>query len=339
MARAQSKDGIISFLSRKHGGNVHEKEIITLTSKSSPERLKRAVDFDPSPSFRSTSEPGQWICWDFQDMRVRVTDYTIKTSNLRSWVVESSEDGEHWREMDRQTDDQNFRRSNAWAKASFVVSSPTECRLVRLTQTDKGHKGSDSLELFAVEFFGTLVEPISSLPVSSASPEAPNSRRGVQCEMKKAKSLKGIISFLTKKHGGNVHEKEIVRITAKSTHSRDIAKNVADFEHGSHFSPDNEQGQWVCWDFHEMRVRPTHCTIYAYKLKSWTIESSVDGENWKEIDRRTDDANFKSWGTASFPLSSHEACRFIRLTQTDKRHDNSHSLALSDAEFFGVLFE
>jgi hypothetical protein len=36
--------------------------------------------------------------------------------------------------------------------------------------------------------------------------------------LKDARSLEGIISFLTKKHGGNVHEKGIVTITSKSVH-------------------------------------------------------------------------------------------------------------------------
>jgi hypothetical protein len=45
------------------------------------------------------------------------------------------------------------------------------------------------------------------------------------------KSLEGIISYLTKKHGGNVHEKGIVTITSKSVYDPELQralKNVAD---------------------------------------------------------------------------------------------------------------
>jgi hypothetical protein len=39
--------------------------------------------------------------------------------------------------------------------------------------------------------------------------------------MKVAESLEGIISYLTKKHGGNVHEKGIVTIASKSVYDDD----------------------------------------------------------------------------------------------------------------------
>jgi hypothetical protein len=41
----------------------------------------------------------------------------------------------------------------------------------------------------------------------------------VEFQLKEAKSLDGMISYLTRKHGGNVHDKGIVRITSKSVAS------------------------------------------------------------------------------------------------------------------------
>jgi hypothetical protein len=75
--------------------------------------------------------------------------------------------------------------------------------------------------------------------------------------MQVAKSLQGIISYLTKKHGGNIHEKGIVTITSKSVLNDDpkyALKSVADFASDSYFHSKNEPGQWICWDFREMRV-------------------------------------------------------------------------------------
>jgi hypothetical protein len=176
--------------------------------------------------------------------------------------------------------------------------------------------------------------------------------------MQTPESLEGIISYLTKKHGGNVHEKGIVTITSKSVRDDPeyAPKNVAVLTSDSWFQSKNEPGQWVCWDFREMRVRPTHYTIRALLLKSWVVEGSLDGKSWTEIDRQTNNQDFDyagetctddcagsasctdDWETASFAVSNPSECRFIRLTQTGKRYYDDH-LLLNAVEFFGTLSE
>jgi hypothetical protein len=167
--------------------------------------------------------------------------------------------------------------------------------------------------------------------------------------------VEGIIAYLTKKHGGNVHEKGIVRITSKSVSDdpKYALTNVAHLTSGaSFFESQNEPGQWVCWDFHEMRVRPTHYTIRAWYLKSWVVEGSLGARSWfpggavqwTEIDRQTDNQDFYSENpslarTASFAVSKPAEFRFIRPTQTDKNHYGYDYPRLSAVEFFGTLSE
>jgi hypothetical protein len=157
-----SLDGIISYLTRKHGGNVHHKGIVTITSKSlSVSEPGFVADLDDTSSFISLEGPGQWICWDFQGMRVRPTRLTIQVRSLKSWVVEASLDGTSWTEIDRQTDNQHVYqspRSGARMLISFPVSNVMECRFIRLTQTGTDRWASNVLTLFGVEFFGTLWE-------------------------------------------------------------------------------------------------------------------------------------------------------------------------------------
>jgi hypothetical protein len=103
-----------------------------------------------------------------------------------------------------------------------------------------------------------------------------------------ANSLEGIISYLTQKHRGHVHDKGIVTITSKSVLSDDSENagwNLADFTSHYGFITKSGPDQWVCWDFHESRIRPSHYTIRSKWLKSWVIESSLDHVNWTEIDR------------------------------------------------------
>jgi uncharacterized coiled-coil protein SlyX len=161
---AKSVDGIISYLTRKHGENVHDEGIVTITSHSlRNDDLKYAVqilaDVTDDAYFSSKNEPGQWVCWDFQEMRVRPTQYTIKGQWLKSWVLEGSLDGENWMEMDRKTDNDDLKEK-PW-RTSFAVSNPTECRFIRLTQTGNNYTWAnigapDFLFIYLVEFFGTL---------------------------------------------------------------------------------------------------------------------------------------------------------------------------------------
>jgi hypothetical protein len=156
--------------------------------------------------------------------------------------------------------------------------------------------------------------------------------------------MEGILWHLTTKHGGHVHEKGIVTITSKSfwaKNPRYRARNAADFAYDWFFLSEDEPGQWICWDFGELRIRPTHYTMKAHYPKSWVVEGSVDGESWTEIDRRTDNEDFATGAnTISFTVANPVDSRFIRLTQTDKSHDLKDCLGILHlVEFFGTLSE
>jgi hypothetical protein len=70
------------------------------------------------------------------------------------------------------------------------------------------------------------------------------------------------------------------------------------------------------------------------------VEGSLDLVNWTEIDRKTDNNDFKArWATATFDVSKSAECRFIRLTQTGKRHFGDDNLIIDACEFFGTLLE
>jgi hypothetical protein len=179
--------------------------------------------------------------------------------------------------------------------------------------------------------------PTRALPVFPSE-----SFKELNFPLKQDKSLDGIISYLTPKHGGNVHDKGIVTISAKSVDD-DEPKNfsfLADPTADSEFGSKNEPGQWVCWNFHEMRVRLTHYTIKSLSLKSWVVESSLNCVNWTELDRKTDNESLKSFtSTASLAVANSGYCRFIRLAQTGKTRNVTDMLAITHFEFFGTLLE
>jgi hypothetical protein len=99
----------------------------------------------------------------------------------------------------------------------------------------------------------------------------------------------GIISHLTAKSGGNVHDRGVIEITANSVSETFYPQNTADIEIGLSFCSDDKPSQWICLGFKTLRIEPTHYTIrtgHWSPLKSWAVEGSDDGVSWTEIDRR-----------------------------------------------------
>jgi hypothetical protein len=268
-------------------------------------------------------------------------------------VVESSLDGYIWQEVDRKRHNNDFK--TGWDTSSFAVVKSVECCFIRLTQTGKNHFRNDQLAIEDFEIFGTLHESGETKGISPPGtvpppdPVPPASPPEVMVPFKKGLFSKpdpfdGIISYLTRKHGGNVHHKGIVTITSKPVgdscyYTNRAPWSVADFTSESEFRSEDEPGQWICWDFHKLCVRPTHYTIKCYRLKSWVVESSLDGEAWTGIDRQTDNEHFIYRAMASFAVSNLAECRFIRLTQTGKSHCWQNYLHIQAVEFFGTLLE
>jgi hypothetical protein len=148
--------------------------------------------------------------------------------------------------------------------ATFPISKSPEFRFIRITQTDKNDHEPLPRDTLAcllqdtprplegewviikfVEFFGTLHSQSFIRPVR-VRPDYP---RRTLTEVEFPESGNGVISYLTRKHGGNVHDKGIVTITSKSVKGDNPwfdAENVADLTDDSQFRSKNDPGQWIC---------------------------------------------------------------------------------------------
>jgi hypothetical protein len=129
----------------------------------------------------------------------------------------------------------------------------------------------------------------------------------------------GIIAYLSRQCSGNVHERRIVDVEygsfAKETHA--VNPHPGLYENGDHLAAKNAadltpvsysrsafrsrtediphgRNNWLCYDFKGRRIVLTHYTIRMHNnllyshLKSWVIETSVDGVNWWEVDHQED---------------------------------------------------
>ena len=162
-------------------------------------------------------------------------------------------------------------------------------------------------------------------------------------------SLNGIISYLSDKCGGNVHDQGIVNVTASSFIDVRVPKHAVEIRSDSEFCSSDEENSWICYDFKDRRVIPTSYTVRSYGAapdwdhpKSWVIEASNDGSSWEQIDRRVNKGVLNTpHVTVNFKISSvpGEMLRFLRFRLTGVTHRGCHFLTFCALEFFGSLFE
>jgi hypothetical protein len=183
-------DGIIAHLTRECGGNVHDRHVIDVTSGSFGKETvganphsgaydnradyaaKIAADLETDSCFISACRwdtediphtRNNWICYDFKERRIVPTHYAIRTfgrrpgwEHLKSWLVETSADGEIWREVAREED--NEQLNGCGFTGTFAMAVGGECRFIRLVNIGRNHYGNDSLRITAWEIFGSLIE-------------------------------------------------------------------------------------------------------------------------------------------------------------------------------------
>jgi hypothetical protein len=77
----------------------------------------------------------------------------------------------------------------------------------------------------------------------------------------------------------------------------------------------------------------------ADSLRTWDLQGSNDGINWKTLRRHANDRSLNApFAAASWPIQAPtEGYRFFRILQTGHNSSNHNFLALSGFEFYGWL--
>jgi hypothetical protein len=157
-----------------------------------------------------------------------------------------------------------------------------------------------------------------------------------------------MIDYLTKVCGGNVHDRGIV--TVISLTGCDRVKQAVALEGDDYYCSESKPDQWICYDFHDMRVTPRGYLIRTNgggtngaHLRSWVIDGTTDSEvtGWAEIDRRENNSDLNGvMFHACFPIfkTSDKSYRYIRLRMTGPTHTNNHYLYILGFELFGELY-
>jgi hypothetical protein len=95
-----------------------------------------------------------------------------------------------------------------------------------------------------------------------------------------------------------------------------------------------------------MRIKPSHYSIRSrrdsndHHMRSWTLEGSMDGQSWEELDRRENNTSLNSQGaTATFSISRSSEIQMIRLRQLSQNSSGNYHLVVNAIELFGIIAE
>jgi hypothetical protein len=173
-------DGIIACLTRNCGGNVSDRGIVEIRSKSflNDNRLpKNAADFAwSSPNFVSKNEVDQWIEWDFKTSQIEPTHYSIRThgrkagdAHLQNWVIEGRNEEKKWTQLDERRNNLELIGRSCIATFEIATRFRIRVRILRLRQIALNHRGNHVLAFNSFELFGELFRHSSRKEINQSS--------------------------------------------------------------------------------------------------------------------------------------------------------------------------
>ncbi len=126
------------------------------------------------------------------------------------------------------------------------------------------------------------------------------------------------------------------------------------FVEHTHASPvnnytDNVADSWMAVDLKAARLVPNHYALRSdaqsggYKLRSWRLEASNDGQAWTILLAHSGDASLgdEPMSVAAWPLDAAAVAgrsfRHFRIVQTGSNSSNHNTLMCAGIELYGVL--
>lgn len=164
--------------------------------------------------------------------------------------------------------------------------------------------------------------------------------------------FKGILSYLYKKSKGEIGRE--ISIESYSMINNCQPTNVVLFDSDSFVETlenENNECNWLRFDFRNYRVIPTDYTIKSYPYnedahhpKHWVIEGSNDNKSWEILDKKENCDYLRGKNKVqTFKMNQNITKEFryirMRLTRENWYHDNNinHRLAISSFEMYGII--
>lgn len=166
--------------------------------------------------------------------------------------------------------------------------------------------------------------------------------------------FKGIITHLGKGNPKSVVESGIVNVSGSSFIGEGYqASNAIDYKGKSstQYYTQNLPDQWLCFDFKERKVKPSHYSVRShasrsswYNVQSWCVEGSNNGSTWVTLDTHSGDRSLDgndASNTFEIPNNSNSSdfYRYLRFRQTGSNTCGNNTLILTALEYFGIIRE
>ena len=175
--------------------------------------------------------------------------------------------------------------------------------------------------------------------------------RGIEFQWSDQNEFKGIIHYLREKSNNQIENE--INITASTTVNNSECyqpRCVVLFEDQQHFfHSQNVENNWLCFDFKEKRVIPTHYTVRSYPSganahhpKTWVIEGSNDNSSWDKIDEEVNCAHLNGLNVShTFEMNKQNSneYKYIRMRLTGPNWANYNYLMVDSFEIYGRLIQ
>jgi hypothetical protein len=151
-------NGIFAHLTAKCDGNLHDREIVNVTSSNNGNIPRNIAALTGHNYFFSLNAQNQTFTYDFKQMIVAPTHYTIRTHgcsqdghHIKSWTVEASSDCVQWKIIDRRKNEANLNGPNLIH--SFEIATIRRARFIQISMTGSNRAGSHCLGFSTFELF------------------------------------------------------------------------------------------------------------------------------------------------------------------------------------------
>ena len=170
--------------------------------------------------------------------------------------------------------------------------------------------------------------------------------------------FKGIIHHLGNGNSKNAIDQKIIDFSVSSVtsnsecHQPDKSVEYENKSSGFYFHSDynNDNDPWLCIDFKERKVKPSHYSLksYAYgrgcwNTQSWNIEGSNDLKNWEILDDRRNEKSLDNKGASNtFEVKKANGFyRYLRIHQTGSNtyFIEDYRFIIRSLEYFGTIQE
>ena len=152
------------YLEIKHGTNIHEQGIISITSSSTSwNKPEQVIDYYWDNNWDSKDLPNSWLEINFKELKVKINGYSLKSSynpvgwnHLKNWVIEGSKDKNKWIIIDKKANDSNLNGPSY--QNYFPLSKISDdFQYIRIRSIGKNHANYDFLIFTNFEVYGEII--------------------------------------------------------------------------------------------------------------------------------------------------------------------------------------